>query len=408
MAAKSASAGARGSDVRSDAWISVTKTSSGGPVVKVKSKVAALYGESIEEMMHDGLAHFGFKHAVVEVEDQGALPFVLMARLEAAIRRLDPKAEVIPWLPTASAGQKASERKCPRRSRLYLPGNSPKFMINAAVHGADGLILDLEDSVSPSEKDAARLIVRNALIHLDFGGAEKMVRVNQGDAGIADLPYVVPYGVDLILVPKVESREELQRFDQALLEAKKAVGIKRPIWLMPIVESAKGAWFAYDIASSSENVVALTIGLEDYTADLGVQRTVEGRESLWARQQVINGAKAAGVQAIDTVFSDVGDMEGLLSSVRDAKALGFEGKGCIHPRQISVVHEGFAPTSEEIEKAKKIVIAFEEAEKKGLGVVSLGSKMIDAPVVKRARHTMDQAERDGLVEKGWRKQMLKR
>ncbi len=129
---------------------------------------------------------------------------------------------------------------------------------------------------------------------------------------------------------------------------------------------------------------ALAIGLEDYTADIGTQRTNEGRESIFARQMLVNAAKAAGIQAIDTVFSDVSDMEALRQSVLEAKSLGFEGKGCIHPRQIQVVHEAFAPTSEEIEKAKKIVLAFEEAEKKGLGVVSLGSKMIDPPVVKRA------------------------
>ncbi|MFH0882385.1 MAG: aldolase/citrate lyase family protein [bacterium] len=404
MAKKSAEAGPRGSDVRSDAWISVTRTSTGGPVVKLRSKVESLYGESIEELIHEGLAHFGFDHAVVEVEDQGALPFVLMARLEAAICRLEPTRDHAPWLPPSGPSRKPSDRRRPRRSRLYLPGNSPKFMINAAMHRPDGLILDLEDSVSPGEKDAARIIARNALRHLDFGGSEKMIRVNQGQHGIDDLPFIVPYGVDLILIPKIESREELQRFDEALREVKKGHGVSRPIWLMPIVESAKGAWFAYDIASASENIVALTIGLEDYTADLGVQRTVEGRESLWARQQVINGAKAAGVQAIDTVFSDVSDREGLLASVREAKALGFEGKGCIHPRQIAVVHDGFAPTSDEIAKAQQIVVAFEAAEKKGLGVVSMGSKMIDAPVVKRALHTIEQAERDGLVAKTWRKQ----
>ncbi len=408
MAKKSAEAGSRGEDVRSDAWVSLRRTSSGGPVVKIRSKVKALYGESIEELMHEGLAHFGIEHAVVTVEDRGALPFVLMSRLEGAVRRLDPTHLYSPWLPSAGPDPKPSDRSRPRRSRLYLPGNNPKFMVNAAMHRPDGLILDLEDSVAPAEKDTARILVRNALRHLDFLESERMVRVNQGQRGIDDLPYVVPCGVNLILVPKVESAEELRRFDEALHEVKREHQIKHPVWLMPIVESAKGAWFAYEIASASEHVAALTIGLEDYAADLGVQRTAEGRESLWARQQVVNGARAAGVQPIDSVFSDVDDSEGLLSSVREAKALGFVGKGCIHPRQIAVIHQGFASTPEEINAAQKIVSAFEAAEKQGVGVVSLGSKMIDAPVVKRARHTIEQAEREGLLRKDRRKERQKR
>jgi len=185
---------------------------------------------------------------------------------------------------------------------------------------------------------------------------------------------------------------------------KSEFAIAESIYLMPIIESALGVIKAYEIASASEKVCALAIGLEDYTADIGTQRTTEGRESIFARQMLVNAAKAAGIQAIDTVFSDVADMEGLRQSVIEAKSLGFEGKGCIHPRQIKVVHEAFAPTTEEIEKAKKIVIAFEEAEKKGLSVASLGSKMIDPPVVKRAIKTIDLAILNNLLDKNWRKQ----
>ena len=161
---------------------------------------------------------------------------------------------------------------------------------------------------------------------------------------------------------------------------------------MPIVESALGAIRAFEIASASRSVVAVAIGLEDYTADIGTARTKEGRESFWARSQVLNAARAAGVQPIDTVFSDVADMDGLRESVLEAKGLGFDGKGCIHPRQIAVIHQAFAPTKEELEKATRIVEAFEEAQEKGLGVVSLGSKMIDPPVVKRAQRIVKLAE----------------
>jgi citrate lyase subunit beta/citryl-CoA lyase len=157
-----------------------------------------------------------------------------------------------------------------------------------------------------------------------------------------------------------------------------------PVWLMPILESALGIENAFTIARSHPTVVALTIGLEDYTADLGVVKTPEGGETDWARRRLVNAARAAGVQAIDSVYGDVADLEGLAAWTRRSRAMGYEGMGCVHPRQIPVIHEGFAPSAAELEKAARIVAAFEEAQAKGLGVVSLGSKMIDPPVVKRA------------------------
>ena len=172
---------------------------------------------------------------------------------------------------------------------------------------------------------------------------------------------------------------------------------------MPILESAQGIINAFEIAKASKKNCALAIGLEDYTADIGTQRTAEGRESYFARTMLVNAAKAAGIQAIDTVFSDVNDMEGLRISVLEAKSIGFEGKGCIHPRQIKVIHEAFVPTFDEIEKAKKIVTAFDDAKKKGLGVIALGSKMIDAPVVKRAQNTIKLAIENKLIPKNWNK-----
>jgi len=173
---------------------------------------------------------------------------------------------------------------------------------------------------------------------------------------------------------------------------------------MPIIESALGVIKAYEIATAAENVVALAIGLEDYTADLGIRRTAEATESFFARSMVVNACKAAGIQAIDSVFSDVADMEGLKQNVLRSKALGFDGMGCIHPRQIRVLHDNFAPDDAEIAKAKKIVNAFIEAKEKGLGVVSLGTKMIDAPVVKRAQKTINLAISTGKISKNWREE----
>ena len=166
---------------------------------------------------------------------------------------------------------------------------------------------------------------------------------------------------------------------------------------MPILESALGIENAFAIAKASDQIVALTIGLEDYTADLGVVKTATGAESLYARQRVVNAAHAAGVQAIDSVFGDVGDMEGLRAWGLNSRALGFEGMGCVHPTQIPVDPRGIRAGAAEIERARKIVAAYNEAQQKGLGVVSLGSKMIDPPVVQRALKLMARAQAMGLI-----------
>ena len=224
-----------------------------------------------------------------------------------------------------------------------------------------------------------------------------MVRINQLPLGLEDLEEIVPESPDLILIPKVETPEQVIDVSQKIAEIKAEYGITRPIWLMPIIESALGIEKAYEIATASADIVALTIGLEDYTADLGVVKTPTGAESLFARQRMVNAAHAAGVQAIDSVFGDVGDMDGLRAWGLNSRAMGFEGMGCVHPLQIPVIHQAFAPTPAEIEKAQKIVAAYHEAQQKGLGVVSLGSKMIDAPVVQRALKLMARAQAMGLV-----------
>jgi len=391
-------AGSRNADVRSDAWVAVEPRRDGGLEIDLSSKVLGMYGDRIRALLTEAAAALGLEHARIEVDDRGALDWVLAARLEAAARRALPDLAAA-FLPPARPRDAAPPRRDRlRRSRLYLPGNQPKLMLNAGLHRPDGLILDLEDAVAPAEKDAARVLVRNALRSLDFQGAERMVRINQGELGDEDLAWTVPHGVDVVLIPKVEDPRQVRTVADRIAELQPP----HPVLLMPIIESALGAWRAFEIAAADPSVAALAIGLEDYTADLGVPRTLEGRESFWARCQVVNGAVAAGVQPIDTVFSDVADEEGLRASVAEAKALGFVGKGCIHPRQIAPVHEAFAPTAAEIDKAKRIVLAFEEAEARGLGVVSLGSKMIDAPVVKRALTTVRTALDVGLLREDWR------
>ena len=371
-----------------------TPSKAGGLELELVSKVEVLYGDATRDMLAKLASGVGLQDGRLEVEDAGALPFVLKARLESLAQKAldDPGLRIPPEegpgpLPDSARGRL-------RRSRLYLPGNEPKYMLNAALHRPDAVILDLEDSVAPAAKADALCLVRHALHAIDWGDCERMVRVNQGAAGLADLAALLDAPFHLALLPKIEEADEVRAFDEAAGAS--------TLWFMPILETARGILKAMDVAEASPRTVALTLGLEDLTADLGVVKTPEGAETLFARSFVVHAAKACGLQAIDSVYGDVGDEEGLRASVREAKALGFEGKGCVHPRQIRMVHEELAPDPDAIEKACAIARAFEGAEARGESVVSLGSKMIDPPVVRRALGVVRAAETAGLLAADWR------
>jgi citrate lyase subunit beta / citryl-CoA lyase len=396
-------AGNAGPTVRSDCLVTLELTNEGGLQIDLKSKVKALFGDTIIEDTRYALGFFGIKNARIVIEDSGALPFMLFARIEAAVKQvMTTDRDLLPEMLPQNLYK--TERNRQRRSRLYLPGNSPKLMLNAGIHQPDGIILDLEDAVAPAKKYEARFMVRNALRAIDFYGAERMVRINQAPLGFEDLEYVIPHNVNLILLPKCEHGDQVRKLEAKVVEIQRRHGLTDPIWFMPIIESALGVINAPEIASASPRVASIAIGLEDYTADLGVQRTAEGRESFLARSQVAIAAHAAGVQAIDSVFSDFHNQEALKQVILESKSLGFEGMGCIHPLQIAVIHQNYAPDEKAVERAKAIVKAFYEAEEKGLGVVALGSKMIDAPVVKRALKTIDSAVAAGVLPADWRNQ----
>ena len=387
-------AGRRGEGVRSDLWVGVELRDTGGIELDLQSKVEPYYGEAIRRQVGEVLAALGVEHAAVELQDQGALPFVIAARLEAAALRAgaDPAGDARPEATAPTRPEGPRERL--RRSRLYLPGDEPKYFPNAGLYEPDGVILDLEDSVHADEKDAARLLVRNALRCVDFRSAERMVRINQLPLGLQDLEAIVPERPEMILVPKVEEAAQVHEVAEAL---DATIGAEAPLWLMPIVETALGVENAFAIATAGPRVAALTIGLEDYAADLGVVRSAAGVESMYARKRLVNAAKAARVQAIDSVYGQVDDLEGLRAWGDLSRQLGYEGMGCLHPRQIRVIHEAFAPPAEQIEKAWRIVEAFEKAQAEGLGVVSLGSKMIDAPVVQQALRLVERARAAGQL-----------
>ena len=394
-------AGNRGPKVRDDCLVSFDAGHKGGLDIQMESRAKPLRDSAREALVRRIFQFYGIEQGHVHIDDAGALDFVLAARIEACIRQVMTGAKS--FLPDMLAQNRtASSKKRLRLSRLYIPGNTPKMMIKAAIQRPHAIILDLEDAVAVAKKDEARLLVRNALHQIDFGAAERMVRINQLPLGLSDLEQVVPYHVHVILIPKCESGDVISQVNEKIARINETAPVVNEIFLMPIIESAKGVLNAADIAAGGDNVVALAIGLEDYTADLGVQRSFEGTESFYARSHLVTVCKAHGIQAIDSVFSDVGDMEGLKQTVARSKALGFEGMGCIHPGQIDIVHEGYAPAETEIEKAQRIVTAFDRATQEGLGIVSLGTKMIDMPVVKRAQQTIASAIALGKLSETWK------
>jgi citrate lyase subunit beta/citryl-CoA lyase len=393
--------GNKGPKVHGDCFITFEAKRNERLYIRVSSNAENVRGEDIRSLAKLVFDFFGIGQGRAHIEDSGALDFVLAARIEACIKQAATTEknflpEMIP------ENQYASSKKRLRVSRLYVPGNTPKMMTKAGIHHPHAVILDLEDSVTVAKKDEARLLVRNALRQVDFCGVERMVRINQLPLGLTDLEQVVPQGVHVLLIPKCESCEEIKHVNEKICQIKETTAIADDIFLMPIIESAKGVLNAAEIAGAADNIVALAIGLEDYTADLGVKRTFEGTESFYARSHLVNVCKAHGIQAIDSVFSDVGDSEGLKQTVARSKSLGFEGMGCIHPRQIPIIHDGYAPDPQEIKWAKKIVKAFEKVTGEGLGVVSLGTKMIDAPVVERALQTIALAVSLGKISEDLR------
>ena len=286
-----------------------------------------------------------------------------------------------------------------RRSMLFLPGNNPNMLINANCLGADAVIFDLEDAVSPSEKDAARILVRNTLKYTDLNGCEAIVRINSVDTAFwkQDITVIMPEKPNIILLPKAETPDEVLLVDDYITEKEKELGmVDGTIGLMPLIETAKGVENSYLIASCSKRIKALFLGAEDLTADIQCKRTKEGREIEYARTRLVVAAKAAGIDVYDTPFTDVNDDEGIKEDSLLAKSLGFTGKASISPRHVEVINQVFSPSMEEIEYAYEVIDAISRAEEEGKGAISLRGKMIDLPIVKRAERIIAMAEMLGL------------
>ncbi len=377
-----------GTDSKGDSRVSVTPSKS--LAVDVSTDDRELFERGIREVVEETLSRLGKVRAKVAVADQGGLDYVIAARVEAAVR------STLPELPPISpeVDRAGAERDAPRRSRLYAPGNNPRLLVGIELHGADCVLLDLEDSVPPSEKVAARTLVKHLLAAIAFPN-EVWVRINPLDSGGRDdLPEVLrgwPHGIAL---PKAESCGDVVGLSRELERLEKELGIPAgTTWIMPILETAKGILHAEEIAGADPRVAVLAFGAEDFTRDLGARRTQESL--LFARSMLVAAAKAALVQASDTVFANVEDEVGLAAEAAHARDLGFDGKGAIHPAQIGPLHAVFSPSEKELDESRKIVAAAEEAEARGIGAIAIGGKMIDRPVLERARRVLRLADRLG-------------
>lgn len=373
-----------GSEDKRDCQVTVTSASS--LEVQIEAGNRKLVEQGIRQVIKETAAALKVKKARINVVDKGALDYVIAARVEAALRSAFPNTALV----EPSVSRVASKRDRPRRSRLYTPGNNPRLLVGIELHGADCVLLDLEDSVPPVEKAAARILVKHLLVAIE--PPEVWVRINPlSSYGRDDLAEVLrsrPHGICL---PKAESAADIDELASEITRIEKELGIaKGSTWIMPIIETAKGILHAEEICAANERVAIVAFGAEDFTRDLGSKRTQESL--LFARSMIVASAKASMVQASDTVYPNVDDEDGLIAEARLARDLGFDGKGAINPRQIAPIHRVFSPSKEEIEEAQKIVSAAKAAEARGIGAVAIGGKMIDRPVLERAHRTLKLAQ----------------
>lgn len=287
-----------------------------------------------------------------------------------------------------------------RRTMMFVPGNNPGMIKDAYIYNCDCIMFDLEDSVSYAEKDAARSLVFHALTTIDYGDKELVVRVNalNTSIGIDDLEAMVRARIDVIRLPKTETAQDIVFCEEQIERIEKTIGM--PVGttkMMAAIESAQGVLNAPAIAMASKRLIGIALGAEDYVTDLKTSRSPEGIELLFARSMILQAARSAGISALDTVFSDVNDEEGLIAEAKLIKQLGFDGKSVINPRQIQPIIDIFTPTLKEIQKAKAVMEAIAEANRRGSGVISLNGKMIDRPIVLRAERVISLAKAARLI-----------
>lgn len=290
-----------------------------------------------------------------------------------------------------------------RRTMMFIPGNNPSMITDGHIYGSDSIMFDLEDAVSLREKDSARFLVYNALKTIDYGNTETVVRVNGLDTpfGRDDFEAMVRAKVDVVRLPKTDTAEEVIEADNLITKIEKKIGLEvGTIKLMAAIESPLGILNAYKIATASKRLMAMALGAEDFVTNMKTTRSADGIELLAARSQILLATRAAGIYALDTVYSDINNEEGFINEVRLTKQLGFDGKSVIHPKQIGIVHKIYEPTKEEIEHAIRVLYGIKEAERKGSGVIAVDGKMVDGPIVDRAYGVIELAKAAGVYKEG--------
>lgn len=286
-----------------------------------------------------------------------------------------------------------------RRTMMFVPGANAAMLRDAPLFGADSVMFDLEDSVSLKEKDTSRALVHFALKTFDYSSVETVVRVNGLDScGALDIEAVVLAGVNVIRLPKTETAQDIVDVEAVIERVERENGIEvSRTRMMAAIESAEGVLNAREIAKASKRLIGIALGAEDYVTNMKTRRYPDGQELFFARSMILHAARAAGIAAIDTVYSDVNNTEGFQNEVRMIKQLGFDGKSVINPRQIPLVNEIYTPTKKEIDHAKQVIWAIREAESKGSGVISLNGKMVDKPIVERAERVIALATAAGVL-----------
>lgn len=286
-----------------------------------------------------------------------------------------------------------------RRTMMFVPGANAAMLRDAPLYGADSVMFDLEDAVSLNEKDSARTLVHFALKTFDYSAIETVVRINGLDTvGALDIEAMVLAGVNVIRLPKTETAQDIIDVSAVITQVEEEndlpVGTTK---MMAAIESAEGVLNARDIATASDRLIGIALGAEDYVTNMKTRRYPDGQELLFARSMILHAARAAGIAAIDTVFSDINDIDGFIAETTRIKQLGFDGKSVINPRQIPLVNGIYAPSKAEIQQAKEVIWAIREAESKGSGVISLNGKMVDKPIVERAERVIALAKAAKLI-----------
>lgn len=287
-----------------------------------------------------------------------------------------------------------------RRTMMFLPGNNPGMLTDAHIYKPDSIMIDLEDAVSINQKDAARMLVYHALKTIDYGDVETVVRINGLDTGLGekDIEAVVRAGVDVIRLPKTDNAQDIKDVDEIITRVEKEIGREGETLMMAAIESANGVVNAIEIAHASERMMGIALGAEDYVTNLKTTRSTHGMELFAARSQIVLAARSAGIACFDTVNSNLDDMEQFREEVQFIKDLGFDGKSVIHPKQIAVVNEVYTPTEKDIRKSMRIIAGAKEAERRGSGVISVDGKMVDGPIIVRARRILDLAIASGILK----------